>query len=61
MLRRYDLLADHFVDLTGTLSEEEKIALLKSRMQAIPKPTGEHVMQAAPSATDPLLGEPPAA
>ena len=35
MMGRYDLLADHFVDLTGTLSQEEKIALLKYRMQPV--------------------------
>jgi hypothetical protein len=36
--KRFDLLADHFVDLTGTLSHEEKVALLKRRMQPIAPP-----------------------
>jgi hypothetical protein len=30
-----DLLAEHFVDLTGTLSQEDKIALLRYRMQPV--------------------------
>ena len=35
MMGKYDLLASHFVDLTGTLTQEEIIALLKYRMQPI--------------------------
>jgi hypothetical protein len=33
ILGRYDLLAEHYVDLSGTMNQEEKIALLKYRMQ----------------------------
>ncbi|MCW3127726.1 MAG: symbB [Bacteroidetes bacterium] len=35
MMGRFDLLASHYVDLTGKLSQEEIIALLKYRMQPI--------------------------
>jgi fatty acid desaturase len=35
MMGRMDLLAEHFVDLTGTLSQEDKIALLRYRMQPV--------------------------
>ena len=35
MMGRIDLLAEHFVDLTGTLSQEDKMALLKYRMQSV--------------------------
>lgn len=33
MMKRFDLLAQHFVDLSGELSEDEKIALLVRRMK----------------------------
>lgn len=36
IMKRLDLLASHFVDLTGTLSPDEKIALLRQRMQPVP-------------------------
>ena len=35
MMGRIDLLADHFVDLTGQLSQADKIALLRYRMQPV--------------------------
>lgn len=35
MMGKFDLLASHYVDLTGQLSQEEIIALLKYRMQPI--------------------------
>lgn len=35
VLGKYDLLAEHYVDLTGTMTHEEKVALLKYRMQPI--------------------------
>ena len=35
MMGRLDLLAEHFVDLTGILSQEDKIALLRYRMQPV--------------------------
>ena len=35
MMGRFDLLAEHYVDLTGTLTQEEKIALLRYRMQPV--------------------------
>lgn len=35
MMGRYDLLASHYVDLTGTMSQDDIIALLRYRMQPI--------------------------
>ena len=35
MMGRIDLLAEHFVDLTGTLTLEDTIALLRYRMQPV--------------------------
>ena len=35
MMGRFDLMAEHYVDLTGTLTQEDKIALLKYRMQPV--------------------------
>ncbi len=35
MMGKFDLMAEHYVDLTGTLSQEDKIALLKYRMQPV--------------------------
>jgi hypothetical protein len=35
MMGKYDLLASHYVDLTGTMTQEEIIALLRYRMQPI--------------------------
>ena len=35
MMGKFDLMAEHYVDLTGTLTQEDKIALLKYRMQPV--------------------------
>jgi fatty acid desaturase len=39
LFRRFDLLSEHFVDLSGTLSAEEKVALLRARMAPAPRPS----------------------
>jgi hypothetical protein len=40
MMGRIDLLAEHYVDLTGTLSQEDKVALLRYRMQPVQRVRG---------------------
>jgi hypothetical protein len=35
IFKKYDLMANKFVDLSGTLSHQEKINLLKKRMEKI--------------------------
>ena len=35
VLRRYDLMADHFVDLSGTLTREQVLDMLRRRLQPV--------------------------
>jgi len=59
ILKRTDLLAKHFVDFTGKLSLEEKIALLENRMQPIasPAPIPTNLTGDSDFATPPLQEE----
>ncbi|MCG3174408.1 MAG: hypothetical protein GMKNLPBB_02642 [Myxococcota bacterium] len=49
MIRNYDFLADHFVDLTGQRTRDEIIALLKERTRRIPEDNSELAAVPAPA------------
>ena len=52
VLRRYDLMTDHFVDLSGTLTRKQITELLLRRLRPIPPDSSPRAMVFGSAATD---------